>query len=365
GNTALTRLEAYNSRFSTLNVSSNTNLQTLYVYGNPNLTTLNASSNTRLQTLHAYSNSSLTSINVSGLTALTTLRVDNTKLTSINVNGLTALTSLRVENARLTSFSLTNAPKVSSLDYRGNPDITSIEISNNTALSSLPAISGFSKLTSLKLHNNSALGGNYYSNDFPSSIRTITVSNNSGPKMTVEPRSSPNLSTLNVTDNSNVTDIRLNSSKLSTFNVRNNANLTLVNVTYVTNLIALDLSTNRNLKSLYARSSNLASISLPKYNSMTHIDLENCRLLHPRATQFDLRGVFNSSTAGSNTLFLGSQRNPNTNLTGSTARMYFRCYTSELTESRWRDSELLGGVLNATSGSKTGPNDFVQYWTKD
>ena len=100
----------------------------------------------------------LTSLDVSNNTALTSLSCFSNQLTSLNVSGCTALTSLGCGWNQLTSLDVSKNTALTSLSCPGNL-LTSIDVSKNTALTEL--FCGFNLLTSLNVSNNTALKNLY------------------------------------------------------------------------------------------------------------------------------------------------------------------------------------------------------------
>lgn len=149
-----------NALAGTLNLSSRTPLTLLSVANNA-ITTLNVTGNTSLTTLYTYLCSNLTQITgLTSCTALNVLQVWNCDLrgtgpTPFDVSTLTNLIILQVSgNANLGVLDVTNNTKLRQL-YCQDDGLSSIDVSNNTELQAL-AINGNS-LTSLDLSNNTNL----------------------------------------------------------------------------------------------------------------------------------------------------------------------------------------------------------------
>ena len=100
--TSLTKLYAYYTQLTELDVSKNTALTSLSVDHNP-LTKLDVSKNTALTYLSVGYNQ-LTELDVSKNTALTTLSVSSNKLTKLDVSKNTALTELYAQYNQLTEL---------------------------------------------------------------------------------------------------------------------------------------------------------------------------------------------------------------------------------------------------------------------
>jgi hypothetical protein len=105
-NTALTRLVCWLNQLTSLDVSQNTAL-TVLSFGDNQLTSLDVSNNPALTFLH-FSNNLLTTLDVSNNTALTYLDCGYNQLTSLDVSTNTALTYLDCYNNQLTSLDVRN-----------------------------------------------------------------------------------------------------------------------------------------------------------------------------------------------------------------------------------------------------------------
>jgi len=78
----------------------------------------------------------LTNIDVSNNTALTSLSISSTLLTSLDVSNNTALTTLNCSTNQLTSLDVSNNIALTTL-YCHNNQLTSLDVGNNTALTYL------------------------------------------------------------------------------------------------------------------------------------------------------------------------------------------------------------------------------------
>ncbi|WP_179321255.1 T9SS type A sorting domain-containing protein [Winogradskyella helgolandensis] len=132
----LTALHANDNQLTSIDLSNNTVLETLFASLN-NLTTLDVSSNTILEQLSLFSNS-LTSLDVSTNSALTFLVVGQNDLTSLNVaNG--------------------NNSNFSNFEADGNPNLTCIQVDNvaysDSNWTNIDTQTGFSTNCSLSVND--------------------------------------------------------------------------------------------------------------------------------------------------------------------------------------------------------------------
>ena len=127
---ALTWLECDNNLLTTLDVSYNTLLSTLWCYVNP-MTNINL--NINLNTLSAH-NMQLTNIDLSVATALHHIGLESNQLTSLDLSANTALGngySLICHNNQLTSLDLRNGSNTTlGLITLNNPNLFCIDVDN-------------------------------------------------------------------------------------------------------------------------------------------------------------------------------------------------------------------------------------------
>lgn len=150
GNTALHSLFCYENQIKDLNV--NTSLKYLYCHSN-DLTFLDISRNTDLEKLSC-ENNNLTVLDVSYNTKLTYLVCFNNQLATLDTIRNTELQTLYCSRNHLTRLDLSRNTALEKLSCFGN-QITSLNLSTNTNLSSLSC--GSNQLTVLDLSNNQIL----------------------------------------------------------------------------------------------------------------------------------------------------------------------------------------------------------------
>ena len=208
-------LSVSNISNTTLNVSKNTSLTSLYCPSNQ-LTSLDVSGCTSLTSLNCYNNQ-LTTLDVSGCTALTSLNCYGNQLTSLDVSKNTALTSLSCDYNQLTSLDVSGCTALTSLNCYGN-QLTSLDVSKNTALTSLACWNN--QLTSLDVSKNTALAGLSCSNN---QLTTLDVSNNTS--LTSLSCDNNQLTTLDVSKNTALTNLSCDNNQLTSLDVSKNTSL--------------------------------------------------------------------------------------------------------------------------------------------
>lgn len=194
--TKLKELRCWNNSFTSLNLSSNTELTYLDCAPNPSLTSLSVQSCSKLQTLICYNTgltsltvtnkSSLTKIDCEGCTSLENLYCYSNKLTRLLVSGCTALKNLQCyynynleaitgiedciaityldcEDCAITDVSAVNSMSKIEKFYCRNNRITTLVLNNKSYLTYV-RISGNPDLTTLRCSSNAQLSTVYMQN---------------------------------------------------------------------------------------------------------------------------------------------------------------------------------------------------------
>jgi len=162
--TSITGLNLANSTFSSIDLSQYPDLANLDLTGNTSLASLDASTLAALQTLTADGNSALTQLLLTGsMTGLTTVNCPS--LGEINLSDLNQLTTLiATGNALLTSLTLPGqtapGPKSSLANkITVNTALTTVDLHGNGLTGTLD-LSNYTSLTSIKVNDNSLTGLN-------------------------------------------------------------------------------------------------------------------------------------------------------------------------------------------------------------
>ena len=166
--------------FSSLDVSKNTALTTLYCNGCTGLTSLDVSKNTALTILSCSDCTGLTSLDLSKNIALTELYCNGcTGLTSLDVSKNTALTYLDCSDCTgLTSLDVLKNTALTTLYCSDCTGLTSLDLSKNTALTTLYC-SGCTGLMLLDIQNTSSLEGGKIFDQGMTNLTTLQVAGTS------------------------------------------------------------------------------------------------------------------------------------------------------------------------------------------
>ncbi|PID82516.1 MAG: hypothetical protein CSB16_00910 [Clostridiales bacterium] len=179
------------------------------------------------------SNNDLTSLDVSKNTALEILYCKKNHLASLNISNNSELTYLYCNYNSLTSLNISNNPKLKELECNDN-SLTSLNVSKNTGLKNLVCHSN--SLTGLDVSKNTALRSlNCYSN--------------------------PLLKSLDVSKNTELYKLWCNGNDLTSLDVSKNTKLKVLRCEY-NKLVSLDVSKNTNLETLNCQYTNLTCIKV-------------------------------------------------------------------------------------------------------
>ncbi|WP_203256591.1 T9SS type B sorting domain-containing protein [Hyunsoonleella ulvae] len=131
---ALTQLFVQNNLLTTIDISTNTNLQILWCFNNA-LPNLNVSNNQNLISLRCDGNG-VSTLDLSNNPELNVLTCENNTIQNLDVSINTKLNRLVCGNNLLTNLNLSNNPEISQLDCSNN-QISNLDMSNNTSITLL------------------------------------------------------------------------------------------------------------------------------------------------------------------------------------------------------------------------------------
>ena len=267
--TQLTKLDCWNNKITSVNLSANTKLKYLNL-GYNKLTSINVSAHTDLEELYLQNNQLSSSLNVTHHSRLSTLWVHNNaslvavncsdnNLTNFEVSGCTSLTTLECyDNINLST--ITGLASCTNLMYL---DCEECRISDLSALSGMANLAEIycarNLLTSLELSQKTNLA-------------TLDVSSN--PRLTYLLCSRNNLQSLNVTDCTALEDLRcFYNSQLA--RITGLADCTALKYLDCDGCKLSDLSalgSMDNLEQIYCANNKLTSLNIPQKTNLTHLD---------------------------------------------------------------------------------------------
>ncbi|WP_426484432.1 T9SS type A sorting domain-containing protein [Flavobacterium sp. 2] len=146
---SLINLSCYNSKITALDLSQNTQLETLNCSGNL-LTTLNVTNNKKLLSLN-FNTNSLANIDLSQNILLQSLDCSSNLIAVLDISQNTALTSLKCNTNKLTALDISKNTSISVLNCYGNK-ITNLDLTLQKGLTNINCSSN--ALTSLDVSKN-------------------------------------------------------------------------------------------------------------------------------------------------------------------------------------------------------------------
>lgn len=230
--TSLNRTCNFGNKIETLDLSKNTALISLFVNNN-NLETLDLSNNTQLTTLYAYSNN-LRTLDLSNNTNLTKVYLYKNQLDNIKFGDTCNLKNLEIFDNNLTSLNLSNAKSLISL-YAYSNLLEKVEIQNPDSLAvidlrknKLKTLDISEALNLESLYLGGSLGSNTHSNEAENLLTNLDVSNNT--LLTALYLESNQLTSLDVSNNVLLKTLELYNNKLTGLDLSNNSALTSLSI---------------------------------------------------------------------------------------------------------------------------------------
>ena len=196
------------------------------------------------------------------------ISVEGNPITSFKgIEYFTALTSLECSRTKLTSLDTSHNKKLGYLRCNYIPDLTTLNVSQNTELKVLYC--NDNALADLDLTNNSALeklecGGNEFT--------TLDLSKNTNLKYFGF--FNGKLSSLDLANNTNLEELYFCGNNFSTIDVSKNTNLKFLHL-FSNQLITLDTSKNSNLQRLWVYTNPLTSMYLGDSGSIMEVKFDN------------------------------------------------------------------------------------------
>ncbi len=207
----------------------------------------------------------LTSLDLSNNTALTNLECYSNQLTSLDLSNNTVLTNLKCSSNKLTSLDVSGFKALIELDCSFNHSMTSLDVSGCTSLTKLDCNST-NDLRTLDVSSSTALT---YLNCYFNKLTSLDVSNNT---VLNELNCEKNqLTSLDVKKNTTLKKLNCGNNKLTTLDVSNNTMLTELDC-HLNKLTMLDVFKNTSLTKLVCGNNQLTSLDITRNTAL--IDLE-------------------------------------------------------------------------------------------
>jgi uncharacterized repeat protein (TIGR01451 family) len=249
----------FNTNLSELNLSGATALELLQLSDNYALADLDLSMQANLNYLVLHTNTALTMLDVSPLVNLITLECsNNTNLTSINLGTISNLTTLICQQNELTSLNVSNLSNLISLDIRENP-ITNINLT------------GLSNLENLNCKN--------------TNLTNLTL--DSLVNLQVLDCSVTPLSALDVSMLTQLSSLKCDNTQIASLNLTNSPLMQSLNFSS-TNIAAINLSMNAALTDLRFSDTGISAVNWAQHPSLGRIDCDDTNI-----TLLDVSGLTN------------------------------------------------------------------------
>ena len=254
----------------------------------------------------------LTSLDVSNNTALTDLSCYINPLTSLDVSNNTALTYLSCGSNQLTTLDVSNNTALTELYCEYN-QLTSLDVSNNTALTEL--YSNNNQLTSLDVSGATALVLVYCHYN---QITSLDVSNNTA--LTVLGCGNNQLTSLDVSGATALTNLNCGGNQLTSLDVSQNTALTSLNCNS-NQITSLDVSNNTALTFLFCSDNQLTSLDVSNNTALTVLGCGNNQLT----------SLVVSNNTALETLNCWNNQLTSLDVSANTALVWLYCSSNQLT----------------------------------
>ena len=272
---------------------------------------------TALQSLNLYDNP-VSNVPCENLTALTYVNLGNTDITSFDATVYPNLTALDLTGTQISVLDLSNNPNLTILNLPDCSNLTTLDLSNNTALQT--AELQYTGLTSFTLDGNTSITS---LNLNCAALETISVTNCTSLTTLNVPNEQTNVvNSIDITGCTSLTSISLSyvSSTLQTFiadssglsgelEFTNFQALETVSVNDCDSLIGLHMGYSSSLTTLNASNSGLAYVNLNGCDNITTLNVSNNRyIVETQNLYVDMSGVrnFNGDSVAQDSLSDGT-----------------------------------------------------------
>ncbi|WP_298545949.1 immunoglobulin-like domain-containing protein [uncultured Aquimarina sp.] len=308
-NPNLTFINLRDNLFTTVDVSSNPLLETINLRGCTNLISIDISSNPNAKFLY-FQDTALMGLDVSQNTLLEVIVVERVNFNAIDVSNLSVLRQLRIADNSFTALDVSNNPLLERLECENNNlSYLNIKNGNNTIIPNADFIAtGNPLLTCILVDNASWSTTNWTNKDgtasfsdadycrytaipdanFEAALEALGYDDISGdgqvPTALIEGVTSLNVNSQSISDVTGIQDfIALTSlvcisNNLTSIDLSSNTQLTDLNVSR-NDLTSIDISNNVSLKSFLAFETDLSSIDFTNNSLLEKIDLNRVATL--------------------------------------------------------------------------------------
>jgi Leucine-rich repeat (LRR) protein len=264
------------------------------------ITTLDLTSNSNLQNLNASLNE-LTTIDITGVTQLTTINVSDNDLTNLDLSAFPNLVEVYVDSNNLTDLNLQNGANgsITNLDVQLNDDLICVLVDDenivNTTTVNADAQTRFSSVSceyttipdtnfEAALHAqgyDDILGDGQVPTSFINTLTTLDVSNSSISDLTgiadftalqQLSANTNNLTTLDVSNNTDISILEAIANSISSIDLGNNTNYVTIALND-NNLTSFNVTGLTNLQVLFLPNNSLTDLDVSSYSALQNLDV--------------------------------------------------------------------------------------------
>jgi hypothetical protein len=279
--TALTRLYCHQNALISLDVTGCTALKTLKCYENANLATITGLADCRAITHLDCKDCSITSLpGVNNMSNITTLLARNNKLNALSVTYKSTLTNLNVRGNTTLTVLHCNSNDLTTLDVTGCTALSALYCFSNANLASITGLADCKAITHLDCEDcaiTSLPGVNNMTN-----IATLLARNNK--LTTLEVTNKSNLENLRVSGNTTLTTLKCFNNALTSLDVTSCSAMTLMSC-YGNQLTSLSVEGCTALNALYCYQNKISGTGMTT--------LVNSLPTRSSSNKGELRAIFN------------------------------------------------------------------------
>ena len=287
--TALTRLYCHQNALISLDVTGCTALKTLKCYENANLATITGLADCRAITHLDCKDCSITSLpGVNNMSNITTLLARNNKLNALSVTYKSTLTNLNVRGNTTLTVLHCNSNDLTTLDVTGCTALSALYCFSNANLASITGLADCKAITHLDCEDcaiTSLPGVNNMTN-----IATLLARNNK--LTTLEVTNKSNLENLRVSGNTTLTTLKCFNNALTSLDVTSCSAMTLMSC-YGNQLTSLSVEGCTALNALYCYQNKISGTGMTT--------LVNSLPTRSSSNKGELRAIFNDGENNSMT----------------------------------------------------------------
>ena len=297
--TAIKTLNCRGNNLTSIDVSNNLFLDTLWLANN-SLSAIDVSNNPLLEKLEVTDSNLITSLDLSNNPVLELLEGNNTSISSIDFSNNLVLEDVDLRNTQLTSINVSLQTALVTIKVSNNPNLSYLNVKNGNNINvtvfqsaSTPNLSciladdaGYSTTNWTNIDGHTSFSDTYCEytaipdSNFESALESLGYDDISGdgqvPTALIDGVTSLTTQFLSINDFTGIEDfialesLTISYNNFSSLDVSNNTNLTFLNCGY-SNLTSLDVSNNVALETLWVNNTSVSSLNLELNTNLTSL----------------------------------------------------------------------------------------------